>query len=110
MPPSEPPTAACSSLDAELAQQRAVHGDHVADREEREVQAVALTRRRVRRRRPGRALAAAEDVRADHVEALGVDRLARADQRVPPDRRVGVAGQRVADVDDRVRRASRSVA
>ena len=32
--------------------------------------------------------------------------LARADQRVPPVRGLGVAGQRVADVDDRVRRVA----
>ena len=68
--------------------------------------AVRLARRGVDRRRPGRALAAAEQVRADDVEAIGVDRLARADQRVPPDRGLGVAGQRVADVDDRVRRVA----
>ena len=97
-------------LDPELAQQRAVHGDHVAHREQREVQPVALAGRGVRRRRPGRPLAPAEDVRADDVEAVGVDRLARPDQRVPPVRRLGVAGQRVADVDDRVRRDRRSVA
>ena len=34
--------------DAERAQQRAVHGDHVADREQREVQPVALAGRGVR--------------------------------------------------------------
>ena len=85
------------------AQQRAVHVDHVADREQREVEPVALAGRGVRRRRAGRALAAAEDVRADDVEAVGVDGLAGADQRVPPVGRLGVAGQRVADVDRGVR-------
>jgi hypothetical protein len=48
-------------------------------------------------------LVEAEDVRADHVEAVGVDWLARADQRVPPDGGLGVAGQRVRDVDRGVR-------
>ena len=48
MPPSEPPTAACSRSHAEVAQQRAVHGDEVADGEQREVQAVRLAGRGVR--------------------------------------------------------------
>ena len=61
----------------------------------------ALARRGVGRARPGRALAAAEEVRADDVEAVGVDRLAGPDQRVPPVAGLGVAGQRVADVDRR---------
>ncbi len=65
---------------------------------------VRLARRRVDRRRPGRALAAAEQVRADDAEAVGVDQPAGPDQRVPPVDGLGVAGQRVADVDDRVRR------
>ena len=94
--------------DAERAQQRAVHLGEVADGEQREVEPVRLAGRGVDRRRPGRPLAPAEQVRADDVEAVGVDRLARADQRVPPDRRLGVAGQRVADVDDRERRRRRS--
>ena len=104
MPPSEPPTAACSFGDAERAQQRAVHGDHVADREQREVQPVALARS------PGSSTPA----RSCPCSRRGCSRrstwkrsvstaLPGPDQRVPPDRRLGVAGQRVADVDDRVR-------
>ena len=55
---------------------------------------------------PGRAHAAADHVRADDEIALGVDRLARPDHRLPPARLAGhrmhvgdvlVAGQRVAD-------------
>ena len=43
------------------------------------------------------------------VEALGVDRACPGPiERVPPDRGLGVAGQRVADVDDRVAPGRRS--
>ena len=57
---------------------------------------------------PGRALAAAQEVRAHDVQAVGVERLARADQVVPPAAAVRVAvvaggvrvaRQRVADED-----------
>ena len=55
--------------DAQRPQQRAVHLGQVAHGEQREVQPVRLARRRVDRRRPGRPLAPAQQVRADHVEA-----------------------------------------
>ena len=51
MPPSEPPIAAEQPLDAEVAQQRAVHAHEVGDGEEREAQPVRLARRRVDRHR-----------------------------------------------------------
>ena len=101
IPPSEPPIAACSRSTPSSREQRAVDAHEVADAEEREVEAVGLAGLRVDRRRPGRPAAAAEQVRADDEEALGVDRLAGADQRVPPHRRLRVAGQRVADEDRR---------
>ena len=60
------------------------------------------------RGRAGRAEAAADDVRADDEEAVGVDDLAGTDQHLPPARLAGhrigvgdmlVAGQRMADQD-----------
>ena len=72
------------------------------------IDAVGLVRLRVDRGRPGRAHAAAEDVGADDEEAVGVDRLAGADERLPPagllrNRMLAcdilVAGERVADED-----------
>ncbi len=54
---------------------------------------------------PGRALAAAQEVRAHDVQAVGVERLARADQVVPP-----AAAVRVAVVAGGVRIARQRVA
>ena len=84
--------------DAERAQQRPVHLGEVADGEQREVEPVRLAGRGVDRRRPGRPLAPAEQVRADDVEAVGVDRLARARSACPtrprPRRRRSARGRR----------------
>ena len=94
--------------DAEVAQQRAVHAHEVGDGEEREAQPVRLAAGRVDRHRARRAAAAAEQVRGDDEEAVRVERLAGADEVVPPagplrvavvPGRVGVAGQGVADED-----------
>ena len=107
------------ALDAEVTEQPPVHGHEIAHGAEREAQAVGLAGGRVDRRGARRALAAAQQVRADDEQPVGVDRLAGADQVVPPARPrgvavmaggVGVAGQRVADEDavgSRRRRARR---
>ncbi len=114
-------------LDAELVEERALGPHHVRDGDHGEVRPVRLARRRVDRGRPGRAAAAAEQVRGNDEEAVGVERLARADHPVPPAealagravavdgaepvtgalcgrrrraaRRVGVTAERVADQD-----------
>ena len=84
-----------------------LRSDHVADGDDREAHAVGLTVVGFIGR-PGRAHAAADHVGADHVEAVGVDRLAGADHGFPPARLAGdrvragdvlVAGQRVEDQD-----------
>ena len=82
--------------------------DHVPDRDDRKIDPVSFTGCRVDRCRAARAHAATNDVRADHKEAVGVDRAPGADQQLPPARFAGfrmdvravlVAGQGMADQD-----------
>ena len=96
-------------LDAKLPQQHAEDVHRVVEGVLRKARAVRPSGVRVDRHRPRRAAAAAEDVRADHVVAVRVDRATGADHALPPATRtvlagsyasdVGVAGQGVADVD-----------
>ena len=78
-------------LDAEVREQPAVHLDQVGHGEEREAEPVRPARRRVERGRAGGAAAAAEQVGRDDVPAVRVERLAGADQVVPPAGAVGIA-------------------
>ena len=93
-----------------MVDQHRLGAHHVADGDDRQVEPVGLAGRRIDRGRAGRAEAAADDIRADDEEAVGVDDLARPDQHFPPARLAGhrigagdmlVAGQRVADQDRR---------
>ena len=95
-------------VDAEMVEQHRLRAHHVADGDDRKIEAPRLAGLRIGRGRPGRAHAAADHVRADDEIALGVDRLAGADHGLPPARLAGdrmhvgdmlVAGQRVADQD-----------
>ena len=81
-------------FDPEHVKERALGPHHVGDGDHGEVRPVRLARRRVDRRRPRRAAAAAEQVRGDDEEAVGVECLARADHPVPPAQRL--AGRAVA--------------
>ena len=95
-------------VDAEMVEQHRLRAHHVANGDDREVEAPGRAGLRVGRGGPGRAHAGADHVRADHEIAVGVDRLAGPDHRLPPAGLAGhrmdvgdmlVAGERVADQD-----------
>ena len=95
--------------DPQLPQQRAIDLHRVANGEARERTAVGPPRRGIDGRRSRRALATAQDVRADDPIEVGVDRAAGADNAVPPagglrlarmhPRHVRISRERVADED-----------
>ncbi len=80
--------------------------DHVPDRDDGKCCTVGFSGRRIFRRRAGRSLAPADHIRADHKIPVGVERLARTDNRIPParlilsfmkSRNMGIAGECMAD-------------
>jgi hypothetical protein len=72
-----------------MVDQHRLRAHHVADGDDRKVEAIGLAGRRIGRGRAGRAHAAAEHVGADDEEAVGVDRPAGADHRSPTSRLAG---------------------
>ena len=91
------------TFDAQLAQERALRADHVADRDHGESAPVRTSGSRVRRVRPGRAAAAADEIGAHDEVAIGVERLARPDHAVPPAEAGATALRRAHAVDGRGR-------
>ncbi len=86
VPAQRPADHGQQPLDAQVVDQPPLHLDDVADGDQREIGAVGAAGGRVDAVGPGRAAAAAQDVRADDEVAVGVDRLARARPRCPTSR------------------------
>ena len=93
-------------LDAKLVEQHGLRAHHVANGDDRKIQAPRLAGLRIGRRGATGAETGADHVRANHEKPFGVDWLARTDHGLPPARlaRDGIgarhmliAGQRVAD-------------
>ena len=95
-------------FDSQGIDQHGLRPHHVAHGDQREMQPEGLAGRRIDFGGAGRAHAAANDIGADHEEAVGVDGLARSHHGRPPaglagDGMIGgdelVAGQGMADQD-----------
>src|SRR5262245_6624221 len=102
-----------------MIEQHGLGAHHVPDCDNREVEAPRFARFRIRRRGPSGAHAGTQDIRTDYEIALGIDRSAWADHRLPPTcfpghrmhtRDMLVTGQRMAN-QHRVRplRVERSI-
>ena len=97
MPPMEPPETQKSLLDAQMVEQHGLGLDHVADRDDRKVEAPGAPCRRVDLLRPAGSHAAAERVAADHEVTVGIEGLAGSHHQLPP---AGFAGDRVGAYDE----------
>ena len=72
------------AVDSQMIEKPSLHVDHVADGDGGEIAAVRLAGRRMNAARTRGAAAAAEQIGADHEIAVGIDRLARSDNDIPP--------------------------
>ena len=78
--------------DAEHLQKGALRPHHVRDGDDRKVRSVRPAGRRVDGRRPRRAAASSQQIRADDEELVGVEGLAGTDHAVPPAEAAALAG------------------
>ncbi len=86
--------------DPERVEDAPLRPRHVARRERRERPPVRTAGGRIARRGAGGAVTTAEQVRAEHADAVGVESLAGPDDRRPPvARSVGRSGERVDEED-----------
>ena len=95
-------------LDAEIVQQPDLRIDDVGERQGRKRRPVRGAGRRVDRGRPGRPVAAAQVVDAQHGVPVGVDSPSRTDVALPPSG-VQLLGPQLADFRDGVERPRQSL-
>src|SRR5262245_47441037 len=69
-----------------MVEQHGLRADHVPDCDDRKIEAPRLACFRIRGRRPGGTHAGTQDIRTDYEIALGIDRPAWPDHRLPPAR------------------------
>ena len=71
-------------IDFEIIEQHRLRLDHVPDGDDRKIQAVTFFRLGIYFLRPDRSHATAQDIGADDMKTLGIQRLTRAHHVLPP--------------------------